>query len=76
MGILIGILMMDSMGWPYDSSDCLLLINDRAVEQALQPPPARCTFILLLLLDYSRLHFYTPYIKVKINISYPFLVFW
>ena len=24
MGILIGILMMDSMGWPYDSSDCLL----------------------------------------------------
>ena len=24
MRILIGILMMDSMGWPYDSSDCLL----------------------------------------------------
>ena len=26
MGILIGILMMDSMGWPYDSSDCLLFL--------------------------------------------------
>ena len=24
MGILMVILMMDSMGWPYDSSDCLL----------------------------------------------------
>jgi hypothetical protein len=24
MGILMGILKMDSMGWPYDSSDCLL----------------------------------------------------
>ena len=24
--ILIGILMMDSMGWPYDSSECLLYI--------------------------------------------------
>ena len=27
MGILIGILMMDSMGWPYDSSDFLLYPN-------------------------------------------------
>ena len=26
MEIWMGILMMDSMGWPYDSSDCLLLI--------------------------------------------------
>ena len=24
MGILMGILMMVAMGWPYDSSDCLL----------------------------------------------------
>ena len=24
IGIFMGILMMDSMGWPYDSSDCLL----------------------------------------------------
>ena len=27
MGILMGILMMDSMGWPYDSSDCLLFFE-------------------------------------------------
>ena len=27
MEILMGILMMDSMGWPYDSSDCLLLFS-------------------------------------------------
>ena len=25
MGILMGILMVVSMGWPYDSSDCLLV---------------------------------------------------
>ena len=25
-GNLMGIFMMDSMGWPYDSSDCLLLL--------------------------------------------------
>ena len=35
MGILIGILMMDSMGWPYDSSDCLLFWN--LVEEEARP---------------------------------------
>ena len=27
MGILMEILMMDSIGWPYDSFDCLSVIN-------------------------------------------------
>ena len=27
MGILMEILMMDSMRWPYDSSDCLLYLS-------------------------------------------------
>ena len=30
IGILMGILMMVSMGWPYDSSDCLLLKHSEA----------------------------------------------
>ena len=29
----MGILMMDSMGWPYDSFDCLLLLSGKALVQ-------------------------------------------
>ena len=38
MEIFMEILMMDSMGWPYDSSDCLLYLD-----WLVWPPPNRST---------------------------------
>ena len=48
MGVLMGILMMNSMEWPYDSSDCFLFLQGVG---AIQNSPISCGESMCPLLD-------------------------